>query len=103
MSEVAPEARGDTASRAVGLYEVGIRLAWAPIIAAAYLPVHAAVPIARALAGKHTSLTMGITLTVSISIVLGGSTLLALKVRSQRRVIRRQRERISQLESQIAG
>ena len=105
MSEVVPQAQSEAVDQrgvaAFAIYQGGMRLSWAVLIAAGYLPIHAAVPVAQALAGRHTSFDMGVSLTVGITVTLGGLAGLVARNRQQRGEIKRLRGRVEQLESQL--
>jgi hypothetical protein len=69
-------------------------------LVALWIPLQAALPIARALAGKHTDVAITFSLSITVSVVLGG-TVYALLRRSkeQRAEIIRLRRRCARLET----
>jgi hypothetical protein len=78
-----------------------VPVAW---IAALWIPIQAAVPIARALAGKHTDLTVTISISIAFTVALGaGVASLLRKNKEQRDELRRQRRRITTLEQELGG
>jgi hypothetical protein len=72
---------------------------------ALWIPLRAALPIAKALAGKHTSIALTFSLSITISLVLGGTVYaLVRRNREQRTEIIRLRRRCTRLEAaQPAG
>jgi hypothetical protein len=84
-----------TASR----YELFKWLVPAVWLIALWIPLRAALPIAKALAGKHTDLAVTFSLSVTISLVLGGTVYALLRRgREQRSEIIRLRRRCARLE-----
>jgi len=88
----------------IKLYEL---LQWpgrALAVAALYLPIKAAQPIAESFAGKNTNVTLTISVTLALSVMLGAGFLAqARKIRDQRRELQRLRRRITTLEDELEG
>jgi hypothetical protein len=81
-------------------YELFKWLVPAVWLAALWLPLRAALPIAKALAGKHTDLAVSFSLSITVSLVLGGTVYaLMRRSREQRAEIIRLRRRCARLES----
>lgn len=73
-------------------------------IIASWVPLQPLVEIARALAGRQTNVTMTFAANLTISLVATGTALaLWVKSRGQGRELKRQRERIEQLERKIGA
>lgn len=90
------------ATLVVARYELFGKLAPIGYVIASAIPIYAAVPIAQALAGRETNFTVTISLTLALSIVLGGGNFVQwLKNRGQSRELIRLRSRVSKLEGQI--
>jgi hypothetical protein len=80
------------------LYALVGRVSPVLYIAALYIPIRASEPIARILAGTHTSFTMsiGINVAYSAAITVGGGALF-LKTRKQSEEIQRLRDRLKEV------
>ena len=71
-------------------------------IASLWIPLQAVLPIAKVLAGKHTSVTITISISVVITLSIGaGYAALWRKSRAQRGEIVRLRGRVGQLETEL--
>lgn len=85
---------------AVGRYQAITRAMPALWVIAAWVPIQAITPIARALAGRHTSVSVVFSLSITFSIVIGGSLLVQRKkIRAQAAELIRLRARCDQLEA----
>ena len=90
-------------ARIASRFQLWKRALWIPTILALYVPLRALQPVAEALAGKDTNVGLAYTVNISISIVLGGTALMLLiKNRAQTNELKRQRERITELEAQLS-
>jgi hypothetical protein len=68
-------------------------------IASCWIPLQAVIPIAHALAGKHTSFVFSFSVSIILTLSMGGGVLRLLsKQRAQRREIVRLRNRLARLE-----
>jgi hypothetical protein len=88
----------ETVRQKFSLWRRVVSLFAIPLLA---VPILACVPLAHALAGKHTTVTITVGVTVSIAITAAfGITVRALWTRNSRQTeeLRRQRERITELE-----
>jgi len=89
------------AIRAFGIFDIARRALWIPYIAVAYFPIHAATPIAQALAGKHTSVTASFSFTAVATLTLTGSGVLIWRNRVLANDNKRLRGRVTELEGQL--
>ncbi|MFI4990898.1 MAG: hypothetical protein ACHQHO_08320 [Solirubrobacterales bacterium] len=73
-------------------------------IVALWIPLRAALPIAKALAGKHTDIAVTFSLSITVSLVLGGTVYALLRRnREQRAEVIRLRRRCARLETSQAS
>lgn len=89
-------------ARTVGRYQLFRSLAPAIWIATSALPIVAAVPVARALSGKDTNVTLTVSISIAFTLIVGGTVLALLrKTAAQRAEIERLRRRIEELEKEL--
>jgi hypothetical protein len=82
-----------------GLARMCVPVFW---IVALYVPIRAAEPVAEVLAGKNTSLTVTFSVTIAISLVLGGTVIAQrMRIRAQGNELRRLRRRLEDKERQL--
>ena len=71
-------------------------------LGALWIPLQAALPIAKALAGENTNVALTFSLSITVSLVLGGTVYALLRRnREQRAEIIRLRRRAARLESRL--
>jgi hypothetical protein len=90
------------AAGVVAKYELIRRFVPVAYILATALPIHEAVPIAQAFAGRQTNLNVALTAGITASLVLGGGNALQLfKGWRQGRELQRLRARVIKLETEL--
>jgi hypothetical protein len=81
-----------------------MRFAPAFWIAAAWIPLQAVYPIAKVFAGKHTEVALTVSVSIGISLALGGAmAAMTRRAKAQNREILRLLERCASLEAQLGG
>lgn len=89
-------------ARIAGRYDLARRCVPALYIVAFYIPLRAVQPIADAMAGKDTNVSVSIGVSITISVVLSATVVtLLLKSRAQGRELTRLRQRITELEGEL--
>ncbi len=88
--------------RIAARYELFQRFVPAVWIMAAWIPLQAVYPIAKVLAGKHTDVAVTFSVSIAISLALGGGYIaLVRRARAQGRELVRLRERCTRLEAEL--
>lgn len=88
--------------RVMARYELLTRCVPALWIAALWIPLQAIYPIAKVLAGKHTDVTLTVSISIAITLALGGGYFaLWRRTKAQRDEIIRLRGRTSELEGEL--
>jgi hypothetical protein len=73
-------------------------------VLAAWVPLQAVYPIARVLAGKHTDVAITFSVSIAISLALGGGYVaLVRKLKAQGQELIRLRDRCAKLEGELKG
>jgi hypothetical protein len=89
--------------RVVARYQLYGRLVWALYILAAAVPIHEMVPIANAISGRQTSLTVTLTAGLTFTAALGGGNVVQWwRGRRQGAELKRLRARVSSLEDELS-
>jgi len=91
--------RAEIQLRRYELYKWLVPVVW---IASLWIPLQAILPIARALAGRQTNVSVTLTLSIVVSLAFGAGMLaMFIRSRAQRRELRRLRSRITELEKEL--